>query len=70
MTTIPTSDELKAQLINLKEIPTLPHVFQEILALMVDDSKGANDLAERISLDQSLTAKVLKIANTRPLISS
>lgn len=64
MTTIPTSDELKAQLINLKEIPTLPHVFQEILALMVDDSKGANDLAERISLDQSLTAKVLKIANS------
>lgn len=46
------------------ELPTLPNVMFEVLAVAEDDKSTAEDLEEVIMRDQALSAKVLKVANS------
>ena len=48
----------------LKSIPTLPAVALHVLEITANTKSSANDLMEIISPDVSLTAKILKIANS------
>jgi len=48
----------------LKSIPTLPTVALRVLEISADPESSANDLMGVISPDVSLTAKILKIANS------
>jgi len=48
----------------LKSIPTLPAVALRVLEITANTKSSANDLMEIISPDVSLTAKILKIANS------
>ncbi len=52
------------RLAGIKEIPTLPEVMQNVLVAIASDDSSAEDLAKILSTDQSLCAKVLKIANS------
>jgi HD-like signal output (HDOD) protein len=46
------------------ELPALPRVANHILALIADPNTTAGKLEKAIVLDQALTAKILKIANS------
>lgn len=46
------------------ELPTLPNVMFEVLAVAEDDKSTAEDLEEVIMRDQALSVKVLKVANS------
>ncbi len=48
----------------VEEIPTLPVIITRILQVLGDGKSSAMDLEKVISLDQSISAKVLKIANS------
>ncbi len=48
----------------VEEIPTLPVIISRILEVLGDGKSSAKDLEKVISLDQSIAAKVLKIANS------
>ncbi len=48
----------------LKSIPTLPAIALRVLEITANTKSSANDLMEIISPDVSLTAKILKIANS------
>ncbi len=48
----------------VKELPTLPVVFQELFARMQDPDTQVSELAEVIARDQALTAKILKLVNS------
>ena len=49
---------------NVKSLPTLPIVVQKIFASINDPKVGARQLAEIITSDQTLTARVLKLVNS------
>jgi putative nucleotidyltransferase with HDIG domain len=55
---------IKKTLEKVKELPTLPVVAQRISALLDDPRSNARDLAAVIEMDQSVTAKVLKLVNS------
>jgi putative nucleotidyltransferase with HDIG domain len=46
------------------ELPTLPVVFQELFSRMQDPDAQVSELADIISRDQALTAKILKLVNS------
>lgn len=48
----------------LSDLPTLPDLTSELLANLEDDTLSLESIGEKISLDQSLAAKVLKLANS------
>jgi len=48
----------------LKDIPTLPAVVQKIIEIVDSPHTSASDLNKAISLDQALSAKVLKLVNS------
>ncbi|MFH1843874.1 MAG: HDOD domain-containing protein [bacterium] len=48
----------------MKEIPTLPIIYQELFKLMQDPNVTIADLADIISNDQALTAKLLRLVNS------
>jgi HD-like signal output (HDOD) protein len=48
----------------LEGLPTVPRVIHEVLRLTADDDASASDLAELIGEDQSLTARLLRVANS------
>ena len=56
--------DIKATIDNIKEIPTLPTIVGDLLTMVMREDCNARNLAEKISLDQSLTLKVLKVANS------
>jgi putative nucleotidyltransferase with HDIG domain len=49
---------------NIKKLPTLPVIFEKILETIDDPHSSANILQETIKNDQSITAKVLNMANS------
>ncbi len=55
---------IKKVLEKVKELPTLPVVAQRINALLDDPRSNAKDLAAVIEMDQSVTAKVLRLVNS------
>jgi HD-like signal output (HDOD) protein len=54
----------KAYLKNLKDLPSLPAVAMQALAVAEDPSSTASDLLRVILSDPPLAAKVLKVANS------
>ncbi|NOX33225.1 MAG: HDOD domain-containing protein [Deltaproteobacteria bacterium] len=56
--------ELKKRLSNIKELPTLPIVANNVIQLTQNPDSTAFEIAEAISLDQSLASRVLKTANS------
>ena len=48
----------------LKNVPTLPGVFEKISRLIESSSTTAEDVANIISSDQALSAKILRVVNS------
>jgi HD-like signal output (HDOD) protein len=48
----------------LKDIPTLPSVIHKIIEIVDSPNTSASDLNKAISMDQALSAKVLKLVNS------
>lgn len=48
----------------LRELPSLPSIVLELLAAMDQENASIGYLADRISHDQALTAKTLRLANS------
>ena len=56
-------------LTHLDELPTLAPIAIRLLQVTTDDTSGARDVVEALHGDQSLTAKILSIANS-PVIGA
>ena len=56
--------EIKQRLDNIKDIPSIPTIASEVLRAMEDPLAGAKQTARIIDKDQSLTAKILRRANS------
>ena len=54
----------KKRLAEIQEISTMPHVMTRIMEIVTNENSSATDLANEISEDRSLTAKILKIVNS------
>jgi HD-like signal output (HDOD) protein len=48
----------------LHQIPAMPMVVQEVMGSFRDENTGAAELGRKISLDQGLSARVLRVANS------
>jgi len=48
----------------IEELPTLPDILNVISAIVADPESSASDLAKVIASDSSLSAKILKLANS------
>ncbi len=48
----------------ITDLPTIPHVLMSIWKLLDDPDSSSADLEKVISLDQALTAKVIRLANS------
>ncbi|MBW2122360.1 MAG: HDOD domain-containing protein [Deltaproteobacteria bacterium] len=48
----------------IEELPTLPAVIARILEVLEDEGSSSRDLERVVSFDQSISAKVLRIANS------
>jgi HD-like signal output (HDOD) protein len=49
---------------NIKQLPSIPVVVQQLISGLTDPNLSMKSLAKQISLDPSLSANVLKIANS------
>ncbi len=54
----------KRTIAKLKDLPTLPQVVAKVMQVVGNPMATAADLNEVISMDQALTAKVLRLANS------
>lgn len=58
-------DVMKARIMTvMRNLPPLPAVTRQLLAVMRDDSSSAEDVTKVLSSDQALTGKVLKLVNS------
>ncbi|MBI5007258.1 MAG: HDOD domain-containing protein [Nitrosomonadales bacterium] len=48
----------------LHQLPAMPQVVQEVMASFRDENAGSAVLAHKIALDQGLSARVLRVANS------
>ena len=55
---------LRAQIINSKDLPTIPVLLGRIVAVVDADRSSMRDLVEVMQRDQALTGRVLRIANS------
>ncbi len=55
---------LRAQIINSKDLPTIPVLLARILAVVDGDRSSTRDLVEVLQRDQALTGRVLRLANS------
>ncbi len=58
------SKKVQNKLESLRDLPTIPAVMSQVLAALDNPDISAANLAKIIENDQSLTAKVLKVANS------
>lgn len=66
-TTVSTSENpiaINAVVRDIRDLPSLPAVVAELLASMEQDDIDLHALAAKIALDQALTAKTLRLANS------
>lgn len=56
--------ERKDQILAVKDLPTLPKVLDEVSRLVRDPDSSTEQIAKLISMDQVLSAKVLKMVNS------
>jgi putative nucleotidyltransferase with HDIG domain len=52
------------KLARIREVPTLPAVMRNVMAVLSSDDSSADDLARILTTDQALCSKMLKTANT------
>jgi len=57
-------EAMQRRMAALKNVPTLPGVFEKITPLMESSNAGAEDIANVISSDQALSAKILRVVNS------
>ncbi|MBR1908388.1 HDOD domain-containing protein [bacterium] len=57
-------DEIQRLINDLREIPAMPNVVMQAINLIKDPNASVKDLANIISYDQSLSAKVLTLVNS------
>lgn len=58
-------DRVKARIMTvMRNLPPLPAVTRQLLAVMRDENSSAADVAKVLSSDQALAGKVLKLANS------
>jgi putative nucleotidyltransferase with HDIG domain len=55
---------IKHTLEKVRELPTLPVVAHKVSMLLSDPNSSASELSEVITIDQSITAKILKLVNS------
>jgi len=56
--------KLEAIIKQIKALPTLPAVAQQMLSHLEDDDISLDDVAEKVAHDQSLAAAMLRLANS------
>jgi len=56
--------DLKGLVDNAQKLPNIPKVVQELIETFGDDTVNSDDIAQKISVDQVLIAKVLRAANS------
>ncbi|MFZ5427140.1 MAG: HDOD domain-containing protein [Thermodesulfobacteriota bacterium] len=56
--------ERKDRILAVKDLPTLPKVLDEVSRLVKDPDSSTEQIAKLISMDQVLSAKVLKMVNS------
>lgn len=57
-------EKIKQRILSIKELPTLPTVAMEVMALTSNPDSAINDIVNVIQNDPSITTKILKIANS------
>ncbi len=57
-------DSLRKRVKALRSVPTLPDVFEKISRLVENPDTAAEDIANIISSDQALSAKILRVVNS------
>ncbi len=55
---------VRGEILQVKDLPTLPHVLDELTKLVEDPDASSESIAKVISTDQVLSAKVLKMVNS------
>lgn len=55
---------IKGEILAVKDLPTLPHVLDEVTRLIENPETSSEAIAKVISTDQVLSAKVLKMVNS------
>ena len=61
----PIYETVKAELIeNIKELPTLPTVVAQVMMTLSQPTSSARDLERLVANDQSIAARLLKLANS------
>src|SRR5262245_50508813 len=56
--------DYRRKIFETRDLPTLPVVAQRILTLTDDEETATEQLAKIIAIDQSLTARILTLANS------
>ncbi len=64
ITADPQDDQLKNLIMTIRDLPAMPHVAAKVLELSSDPDTSAARLQQVIADDQSMTARILKIANS------
>jgi HD-like signal output (HDOD) protein len=59
-----TSKELKNLIQKMDDLPILPNIISKVMKIIDNPYSNADHLTELISMDQSLTVKTLKLANS------
>jgi len=57
-------ESIRNRIQRLKSLPTLPGIFEKITGLMESSDTAAEDVANLISCDQALSARVLRVVNS------
>lgn len=55
---------IRGEILSVKDLPTLPHVLDEVTKLIENPDTSSEAIAKVISTDQVLSAKVLKMVNS------
>ena len=57
-------EDIRLGIRNIKNLPTLPVIVSRVLEVADDSGSSANELADIVSKDMSVSAKVLNLANS------
>lgn len=57
-------EDIRLGIRNIKNLPTLPIIVSRVLEVADDSGASANELAEIVARDMSVSAKVLNLANS------
>ncbi|MDQ7779473.1 MAG: HDOD domain-containing protein [Planctomycetota bacterium] len=61
---LPTQDRLKRVVDKIMGLPTLPTILQNINKLMMNPKTSAKEVAQLVSNDPAITAKILRVVNS------